>query len=221
MTTELSRSFWIESKTTIPGRTLPRSGGARVRAASEDVLLEERPHVRREAPRGGLGSLDLSQRFSSYSHGSGLDAEGMPASIPQSSPRSFPGFVGRPLLWRVVTEERRASMGRSGECAPCGGLSALLAEVEEGGFRRPTGLRPGVLHGRPSQAITTGAEMAAGEKRREVGRLSPMSTDVDIGATWTGVARMVALHRPVQVLLGRPEPRPVEPEAGRSWVERE
>ena len=71
-----------------------------------------------------------------------------------------------------------------------------------GGFRRPTGLRPGVLHGRPSQAITTGAGMAAGEKRREVGRLSPMSTDVDIGATWASVVRVVALHRPVQVLLG-------------------
>src|SRR5437870_13769663 len=115
----------IEFETTIPGRT-PRSGGARVRTASQDQY-------------GAVG--------------------GMPRA-------------------------------------------ALSAEVEGGGFRRPTGLRPGVLHGRPSQAITTGAEMAAAEERREVGRLSPMSTDVDIGATWASVVRVAALHRPVQVLLG-------------------
>ncbi len=119
----------------------------------------------------------------------------MAASIPQASLRSFPGCVGRPLLWRVVTE------GRSGECPRAGACPLYWPRSRGGGFRRPTGLRPGVLHGRPSQAITTGAKMAAGEKRREVGRLSPTSTDVDIGATWAGVVRVVALHRPVQVSL--------------------
>src|SRR2546426_5536764 len=111
-------------------------------------------------------------------------------------------WVCRPLAVVARLDGRAAGeYGAVGGMPPCEGLSALLAEVEEAGFRRPTGLRPGALHGRPSQAITTGAEMAAAEKRREVGRLSPMSTDVDIGATWAGVVRVVALHRPVQVLL--------------------
>jgi len=81
---------------------------------------------------------------------------------------------------------------------PCGGLSALLAEVEGGGFRRPT-RAPCYTGG--ARRLSPLAETAAGEKRREVGRLSPMSIDVDIGATWAGVVRVVALRRPVQVLL--------------------
>jgi len=60
MTTESSRSFWIEFETTIPGGTLPRSGGARVRAASQDLLLEERPTDAEKLCEGGLGSLELS-----------------------------------------------------------------------------------------------------------------------------------------------------------------
>ena len=78
---------------------------------------------------------------------------------------------------------------------PCEGLSALLTEVEEAGFRRPTGLRRGALHGRPSQAITTGAEMAAAEKRREVGRLSPMSTSVLHGRVSSGWWRYADLSK--------------------------
>src|SRR5207244_12465451 len=65
--------------------------------------------------------------------------------------------------------------GAVGGMPPCEGVSALLAEVEEAGFRRPTGLPPGALHGRPPRAITTRAEIAAGEKPLHVGRLSLMS----------------------------------------------
>ena len=54
MTTESSRSFWIEFETTIPGRILPRSGGARVRAASQDLLLEERLTYAEKLCEGGL-----------------------------------------------------------------------------------------------------------------------------------------------------------------------
>src|SRR5438094_4382228 len=102
----------------------------------------------------GLGSLGLSQQFSSYSYGSGLDAEGVPASIPEAGLRLFPGFAGRPLLRRVVTEGRRASMGRSGEGPRAGACPLYWPRSRGGGFRRPTGLRPGVLHRRPSEAIT-------------------------------------------------------------------
>ena len=66
----------------------------------------------------------------------------------------------------------------------------------------PQGSRPGVLHGRSSQAISTGAEMPAGENRREVGVLE---SAVGIVATWAGVVRVVAIHRPVQLLLSAVE----------------
>ena len=59
-----------------------------------------------------------------------LMPKGVPASIPQASLR-FPGFAGRSLLRRVVTEGRRASMGGRGN-PRAGALSALLADVEEG-----------------------------------------------------------------------------------------
>src|SRR5438874_4379408 len=52
----------------------------------------------------------------------------------------------RPLGFRRNLHE----YGAVGGMPPCEGLSALLAEVEEAGFRRPTGLRPGALHGRLS-----------------------------------------------------------------------
>src|SRR5205823_12258872 len=65
--------------------------------------------------------------------------------------------------------------------------------------------RPGVLHGRPSQAITT----ACGDDgRREPARsrvLESECRDSWIVATWASVVRVVALHGPVQVWLGAPE----------------
>src|SRR5438094_120853 len=103
------------------------------------------------------------------------------------------------LLCRVVTEGRRASMGRSGECPPAGACPLYWPRSRGAA----SGDRPGsVLEcytGGPRRLSPPARRMAAGEKRREVGRLSPMSTDVDIGATWAGVVRVVALHRPVQV----------------------
>ena len=97
----------------------------------------------------------------------------------------------------VTRRDGRAAgeYGAVGGMPPCEGLSALLAEVEEAGFRRPTGLRPGALHGRPPQAITTGAEMAAAEKRRDVGRLSPMSTSVLHGRVSSGWCRYADLSK--------------------------
>src|SRR5204863_549529 len=62
--------------------------------------------------------------------------------------------------------------------------------------------RPGVLHGRPSQAITTGC---GDDGRREPARsrvLESECRDSWIVATWASAVRVVALHRPVQVWLG-------------------
>ena len=101
----------------------------------------------------------------------------------------------------VTRRDGRAAgeYGAVGGMPPCEGLSALLAEVEEAGFRRPTGLRPGALHGRPSQGITHPRGDGGG---REAAGSRALESDVDIGATWAGVVRVVALRRPVQVLLG-------------------
>jgi hypothetical protein len=55
--------------------------------------------------------------------------------------------------------------------------------------------RPGVLHGRPSQAISTGAEMTAGENRRKVKCLSRMSRSLLRGRASSGWRRYTDLSK--------------------------
>ena len=55
--------------------------------------------------------------------------------------------------------------------------------------------RPGVLHGRPSRAIATHAEMTAGENRREVGCLSRMSGLLLRGRASSGWRRYADLFK--------------------------
>jgi len=46
-----------------------------------------------------------------------------------------------------------------------------------------------VLHGRSSQTISAGAEMPAGENRRDIRCLETIKLDVEVVATWAGVVR--------------------------------
>src|SRR5439155_17169231 len=109
---------------------------------------------------------------------------------------SAPRLWCTPVLRVFASTGHRAAMAR----ARAAGRSGVAAG--------PRGSRPGVLHGRSSQAISTGAEMPGGENRREVRCLGMLAADAEVVATWAGVVRMVALHRPVQVLLdGCPDER--------------
>ncbi len=64
MTTESSRSFWIEFETTIPGRTLPAARGSELRrrtfCSRSDLTYGEKLR------EGGLDRSSYRRQFSSY-----------------------------------------------------------------------------------------------------------------------------------------------------------